>query len=252
VAVSTVYAINVGANTSHRAIARSPIFPDGSFVYVSFPTKDVDWTQVYAGDARRFVRNPDGRRTHADPDWERLTYGDVCANPRAGALKRVVADDILLFWGLLWANGGSDWSGFTGARDWYLLGALRVAEILCGGESLRKLSESSRARAAFNAHLQDDEPLRKDHRIFVGDLETSRRFSRAIGLGVSIPDGLIYQTFMASSGQHLSFNGKPAWKSSLRSCRPIWNLERPADRALAQVVRDAIAARDDFDLLTGL
>jgi hypothetical protein len=45
--------------------------------------------------------------THDDPDWTNLTYGDDCANGRAGSLKQVTEGDILLFWGMLWGNRGS-------------------------------------------------------------------------------------------------------------------------------------------------
>lgn len=249
--MSAVYLINVGANSSHGGVARSPIFDNGSFVYVSFPTDSVNRTQAYSGLALPFVRNPGACRTHADPDWAQLTYGDYCANPRAGALKRVEPEDILLFWGLLWSNQGSDWSGFTGERDWYLLGALRVEEVLRGGHPVSSLSQTAQARAALNAHLEGDDRLREDHRVFVGDLNRSRLFSRAISLGVSVPDGLIYRAFTAASGNALSFSRTPPWQSSLRSCRKMWNLEAAEDRARAELVREAISARNDFDLLAG-
>jgi ABC-type branched-subunit amino acid transport system substrate-binding protein len=35
--MSKIFLVNVGANTSHASKARSPIFEDGTFVYVSFP-----------------------------------------------------------------------------------------------------------------------------------------------------------------------------------------------------------------------
>src|ERR1700687_1772321 len=172
--MSTVYSINVGANSSHGSVARSPVFSDDSFVYVSFPTDSVSNTQDYAGRAGSFVKNPDSHRPHADPDWARLTYGDYCANPRAGALKNVEPGDILLFWGLLWRNGGDDWAAFTGERDWLIFGALRVAEIFGSDESVFALSSEARARALFNVHLDGDEHLREGHRVLVGDLRYSR------------------------------------------------------------------------------
>jgi len=49
--MSLVYIINVGANTSHTGKARSPIFGDGSWVYVSFPTRH-PYRPGYSLDAR--------------------------------------------------------------------------------------------------------------------------------------------------------------------------------------------------------
>src|SRR5438105_8088325 len=97
--MAKIYLINVGANLSHQREARSPIFPDGRFEYVSFP--DPERKTVYPAYARRFVRQ-DVRTTHPDPDWQGRTYGDFCENRRAKALAKVMERDILLFWGLLW------------------------------------------------------------------------------------------------------------------------------------------------------
>jgi hypothetical protein len=247
--VTIVYVVNVGANSGHASVARSPVFDDGGFVFVSFPTKRAERTQAYAGSARSYVRNVERHRTHADPDWVRLTYGDYCDNPRAGALKRASQGDILLFWGLLWTNIGSDWAGFTGERDWYLFGALRIAEVLRGGEPVTRLSESARVRAALNAHLEGDEQLREGHQVFVGDLEHSMLFRRAVALDVSNPNGLLYRAFTAASGESLSLHGRPAWQSSLRACRPMWDLGQAKERSRAEIVADAISASNDFDLL---
>ena|SRR5215469_8670212 len=112
--MSSVYLVNIGANPGDSAKARSPIFEDGSFIYVSFPTKMPMPGPGYTPDALPFTRNVDRRCTHADPNWCDLTYGDKCSNPRALSLRRVAVGDILLFWGLLWRNLGKDWTGFTG------------------------------------------------------------------------------------------------------------------------------------------
>jgi len=80
---------------------------DGFFVCVPFPWNGWDARQ-YPAACRPFIRTPTNS-THDDPDWPKLTYGDDCANGRAGNLRHVTEGDILLFWGLLWDNTGRAW-----------------------------------------------------------------------------------------------------------------------------------------------
>jgi hypothetical protein len=61
--------------------------------------------QMPAGPERTIlpcIRVRDDIKCHLDPDWDRLTYGDRCANPRAKSLLKAQKGDILLFWALLW------------------------------------------------------------------------------------------------------------------------------------------------------
>src|SRR2546427_12145834 len=97
--MSKIYLVNVGANVSHQHEARSPIFADETFEFVSFP--DDKNQKPYPAAVRNFVR-PTIATTHLDPDWTNLSYGDYCHNPLAKALLVVSPDDILLFWGLRW------------------------------------------------------------------------------------------------------------------------------------------------------
>ncbi|MBI1731808.1 MAG: hypothetical protein HYR49_03435 [Gammaproteobacteria bacterium] len=248
--MNSVYLVNIGANTSHSAKARSPIFANGSFIYVPFPTRRPKPGPGYPAEALPFVRSVGRRCTHADPDWEGLSYGDRCSNPRAASLRSVAVGDILLFWGLLWRNVGADWAGFTRDRGWYLLGALRVEEIAESGQSLQRVSSRNRARAARNAHFLSGHGVApKDERVFLGAGRYSTRFSRPVDLAVSKPSGLIYRAFTSSGGALLSYGMSPSWRSSLRSCRKIWDLRDRADRARAKLVRDAILRSDGFDLL---
>src|SRR5438093_5093935 len=99
--MAKIYLINVGANTGHSRKARSPVFPDGTWMYVPFP-KNGGKGQPFPHSARPFVRVLPGTKWHLDPDWKGLTYGDCCKNPRARALLSVDRGDILLFWALLW------------------------------------------------------------------------------------------------------------------------------------------------------
>jgi hypothetical protein len=251
--MSSVYLVNVGANTSHSAKARSPIFQDGSWVYVSFPTSHAHPPPVYSVDALPFLQGVGAEYTHADPSWEDLSYGDNCANPRAGALKKVTKGDILLFWGLLWMNGGRDWSGFSGERGWYLFGALRVEETTVPGQSVQQVSEHNRLRAGRNAHfVKGAGLLLPNERVFLGAPRYSNRFSRAVDLEVTRPSGLMYTTFTSSKGDLLTPDGNPSWISSLRSCRKIWDLSDPVARSRAHIVREAIVTRTRFDFLEDL
>jgi hypothetical protein len=259
----SIYLINVGANTKHESQARSPIFNDGSFVYVSYVAdreKEMQYTK-YPNEMIPFT-NPrkDNLVTHNDPDWGNLTYGDDCSNPRAGALKRVTPGDILLFWGLLWHNNCSDWisyigkngscwNNFTDEKGWYLLGALRVGKIVKGKQDINNLAPADRCRALKNAHCLNGD-IARGHRIFLGEMNQSHSglFERAVDLQVEIQDsGLVYQAFRAADGRHLSLNGTPRLFSSLRACRKMWDLEQ---YRRAEIVRDAIQkVNKDFDLL---
>ena len=101
--VSRIFLINIGANSAHSSVARSPRFSNGSFIFVPFPNPGGNWIRDYPSFCRPFVRTT-SLDTHDDPDWQNLTYGDDCANGRAASLQRVTEGDILLFWGMLWGT----------------------------------------------------------------------------------------------------------------------------------------------------
>ena len=251
--MSGIYVVNVGANTSHSARARSPIFADGSFKYVSFPYRGGDRSSSpeYPAEFLPFVRMDRlvGWATHADPDWKNLTYGDFCGNARAAALAKVQAGDTLLFWGLLWEHTGRSWAGFTGRQGWYLLGAIRVQHIVHDRASLMLLSRTEQARARANAHLDGGSDLDDGHRIFLGNPTSSIRFARAVDLEASRPDGLLYKAFTSADRSPLACNSKPHWSSSLRTCRKMWDLNDSADLARARLVRREIKRLNDYELL---
>jgi hypothetical protein len=248
--MTAVFLINVGANTSDSGKARSPVFRGGSFVYVPFTTKTSQGPPGYSAEALPFVRNVGQLNTHADPDWTNLTYGDKCSNFRAAALMTVADGDILLFWGLLWKNRGTNWSGFTGQRGWYLMGALRVEEIAEPGQSLQHVSGQNRNRASQNAHFRRSTGrLPQDERVFLGAAPYSAKFAQAVDLQVHDHAGLMYQAFTSAAGNLLQRDTPPHWGSSLRSCRRMWDLAIPTERTRATLVRDAIRDRTGFDLL---
>ena len=245
--MSRVFLINIGSNSSHGTVARSPLFQDGSFLFVPFPNAGGAWVRNYPRPCRPFVRTT-SLETHDDPDWTNLTYGDDCGNGRASSLQQVAADDILLFWGMLWRNRGNSWQDFDGSSGWYLFGALRIAEIIYDGQRATQARPENIERARRNVHFVNG-PLPQTHRVFIGDPQYSTRFARAVDLQVNREDGLLYRTIRTADGQRLTLNGTPKWNSSLRSCRPIWDLAIANDRTLARTVHDAIAATNDYNLL---
>src|SRR5687767_7453248 len=190
--MSRIFLVNIGANSSHSTVARSPLFQDGSFLFVPFPNVGGVWVRNYPRSCRPFVRTT-SLETHDDPDWTNLTYGDDCASGRGGSLQQVAEGDILLFWGMLWGNRGDSWQHFDGSRGWYLFGALRIAEIIYGGEHATHARPENVARARQNVHFVNG-PLPQTHRVFIGDQQYSTRFRRAVDLEVNREDGLLYRT----------------------------------------------------------
>jgi hypothetical protein len=250
--MSKIYLINVGANSQHSSIARSPRFANGKFVFVPFPYKGDMQVRPYPVRCKPFVNTDDP--THDDPDWQNLTYGDDCANRRAAALGRVVEGDILLFWGMLWENTGDKWDDFSKPTQagWYLIGALHVAEILKGSQRPTDARPNHIARAAQNIHFENGQLSEKEH-VFIGERRHSAIFPKAVDLKVYEPDGLMYRTMRAASGAPLALNGRPRWYSSLRSCRALWDLTIEDHRQLAEIVRDEILRENSgYDLLAGI
>lgn len=244
--MSKIYLINIGANNAHYSSARSPRFADGSFVFVPFPWNGAH-VRRYPLTCTPFIRTS-RNSTHDDPDWPNLTYGDDCGNGRAGNLRHVTEGDILLFWGLLWDNSGNTWAGFTGQKGWYLLGALRVGEILKGGQRPTHARPEHTARAHRNVHFRNG-PLPQTHRVFVGDPRYSTLFARSVDLQGDRQDGLVYRTMRDKNGNPLPFDAAAKWYSYLRTCRPMWDLDVVHDRRLARIVRDRIRTTNDYDLL---
>lgn len=245
-----IYLINIGANTAHQKLARCPIFNDGSFVYVSFP--DEEGKQGYPKAARSFLSSNCPASTHLDPDWNNLTYGDNCKNPRARALLQAGRNDILLFWALLWANTNKNW---TGERGWFFIGAIRIEEILEAGDSFQKAKFGNQKRARNNAHIVGGKVMKRQERIdrvFIGFRKNSTLFHKAVDLEIGKDNGLFQKAIRTADGRKVNWNEPPRWNSVTRSCRAILNLEVPEERHRANLIRDAIHQKNpDFDLLAG-
>jgi hypothetical protein len=196
------------------------------------------------------VRNVRLRRTHLDPDWGNLTYGDHCRNPRARALVNVEENDILLFWALLWHNSGMSWETFSGSRSWGFIGCMRVREILEAGHRPRDARTIPVGQVRRNAHFRQGRVPRGD-RVFIGCRQHSRLFGTAVDLQVGTQGGLVYRTIRTAKGEPLPYLGR--WSSYLRACRTIWDLESNNDRRRAEIAENAIAASENgFRLLADL
>jgi hypothetical protein len=167
--MAKIYLINVGANTSHERRARSPIFPDGTWIYVPFPRGTPDQEgQRFPDLTRPYVDVQEGIKCHCDPDWDRLTYGDCCNEPRAKSLLKVQKGDILLFWALLWKTDHGSSIFDSHDKGWYLIGALRAEYILKNGEQTDMLPTTIRQRVNSNAHVDEGRVSQRDgERVFV-------------------------------------------------------------------------------------
>lgn len=251
--MTQIFLINVGANLRHQSRAKCPVFSDGSFVYVPFPLElDEEGNWPYPADAWPFTYNIRWHPTHADPDWPNLTYGDYLRNPRASALGTAEPSDILLFWALLWDNEGDSWFDFTGDMAWYLIGAIRIDEVLWEGQTADEAKARNRTRAAYNSHFyDDDEPLAEGNAVFIGERRHSALFDYAVPLVKKLNrSSLMYRTFRTAAGKPLPLDKH--WSSYTRSCRAICDLETADGLRRARILRDAIADLNDFDLLAGL
>ena len=256
-----IYLINVGANSRHQSRARSPIFVGQTshrrpnFRYVPFYGVNHTnlATKAYPTSCHPFL-NPNRiadilKFAHADPDWENLTYGDNCVEPRGAALKNAQTNDIFLFWGALFENSATDWQGFTGAKGWYLFGCLRIQHVLTQGSRLSLLEPQDQARALGNVHFRGGTTLPLGDYVFLGDTSRSCAFTNAVDLQVTNDNGLIYKAFRSADGIPLSRNGRPRWFSSLRSCRIVLDLSKREDRNRAEILRQAIKIGTNFDML---
>lgn len=248
--MSKVFLINVGANKNHSSIARSPIHRNDRFIFVSFPAKR-GLVCPYPTETRCYLRVSGLWQTHLDPDWRSLTYGDYIHNGRGAALRRAAPGDILLFWGLLWRNFGTGWQDFSGEYGWYLIGALRIEEILDEGQTPKDARPVNARRAARNVHFYRG-VLKAGHRVFIGSKRNSGLFHKAVDLQTNKDSGLLYRTVRSAKGERLYRSGKIPWYSSLRACRVIWDLDDARQRIRARIVRDIIFRKTGYDLFQGI
>jgi hypothetical protein len=254
--MARIYLINVGANRSHENRARGPIFPDGTWIFVPFPReKATQKGQRFPEMTLPYVDVPDGSKCHLDPDWDGLTYGDCCDNPRAKSLLKVKKGDILLFWALLWKTDRGSAIFDRHDRGWYLIGALRVEHILKDGERIDSLPLDIQQRVGFNAHIDEGKVKeRVGERVFVGssDLRHTRRFATAVDWEVYHDGGLMHRVVRTADGKQVRWNESPRWNSVTRSCRAILDLDDERDRGVASFLESRIGEKNEgFDLIDG-
>jgi len=223
---------------------------------VPFPHKAIHKGQNFPEPTRPYISVSDGIKCHLDPDWDRLTYGDRCGNPRARSLLKVQKGDTLLFWALLWKTNPTSDVFHSRERGWYLIGALRAEHILKDGARIDLLPRDIRQRVSFNAHVYEGKVReRAGERVFVGesDLHHSRRFGRAVDWEVYCDGGLMQRVLRTADGKEICWKESPRWNSVTRSCRAILDLGDKRDRVRASYLADHIAKKNEgFDLIGGV
>jgi len=236
--------------------ARSPLYSNGTFTFVSFP--EDGGVQIYPVPIRKFVREHSSFRTHLDPDWKNLTYGDKCWNRRGSALRGAAPGDIFLFWGLLWRmpNDGAQNVFQVKNKGWYLFGAFRIQSVLEPGTVLADsgLRVRDQKRIAHNAHVVGNRVEPKSEKrhsyVFVGDQKYSAKFSCAVDLGVGCQNSLLQHIVRTADGRQIQWSCAPQWNSVTRTCRAILYLSKSQDAQKAWDLRKAIRrVNKDYDLL---
>lgn len=201
-----LYVANVGVNTADakRRRMRSPVFLDGSFEFVpikedarfaeaeQIPTYNEvpswkDRTTPLANYLPEGVRH---YRTHADPEFETFTYGDI-PSPRAANLAQVAPGDQLWFLARLWNHDDARW---TGGSDFYFIAFIEVERnhSFPADTDPEDIEPGLRKRIQNNAHyrriLAGD---RSAFRILYGDRRGSCRLDRALRLTPEVA-GLLF------------------------------------------------------------
>lgn len=225
-----VFVVNVGVNArdaSKRGM-RSPVFEDGSFEML--PIKEPGWVAAkhvarrycdlpsWTGRARVLADYlPVKRReyaAHDDPDFARMTYGDI-ASSRAAGLDEVVPGDQILFLARLWEHRDG---AFSRRGAFHFVGALFVSHSLSfDGQGSGAMPEEVRERVEMNAHAARARAGSKEKfRVLAGDTLRSARFERAIEVTPEVAGELfggVYSStddgFLRAGRPLLNKNGRP-------------------------------------------
>lgn len=193
-------AINVAANTSLPGV-RGPIYPDGSFVYLPIPERELidpaAEVPTYADllaelPALPFELPADSHDTpvHLDPEFaaypfcDSYTYGDEHA-VKAGPISDLQPGDSLFFYATLTTHEPPAGVDTDPAVEWvapkwgaYLIGEFRVGCML-DSDACTSLSSTDRDAFASNAHCKRADV---DAEVLVRGGESSRLFDRAVPL----------------------------------------------------------------------
>lgn len=216
-----VFVVNVGVNASDAAKRRmrSPIFDDGTFEMLPIKESKNLASKLFA---RQYRRLPSwtGRTqslavylpekygvygAHDDPDFSRMTYGDIQSG-RAGALKSVQPGDLLLFLARLWSFRDGR---FEGPGAFHFVGSLLVTHNLAFGFGVAtRVPDEVRARVEKNAHtLRAQAGDTSSYRVLVGDPRRSARFERAIEVTRAVA-GTLFGGDPAPDGEQFQRNGE--------------------------------------------
>ena len=273
--IGRIFLANVGANRSHPV--QSPLFSDGTFELVPIPEgKEFQFPPVpcYADipcfnrdasrrvAARGFINRrlaslgeylPDrfqGVHAHRDPDFENLTYGDLChCAPRAGGLKQMRPGDLLFFLARLVPFRKGMFVHEKGG--FFLTGMFEIEEIL------REVRESPKGRwknrVGRNAHVLRG---RVDPRYFDGfwvftGSRRSLRFTRAVRVDRRLADRVFRDAQGRPWDWEKSGQGGNRVRSELqvigsytRSCRMVIDPDTPQGKKSATVLFSAVRGKN--------
>jgi len=221
--VGRIFLANVGVNAHHRLV--SPLREDGSFTLVTIP-EDTPGLPTYGELPQMRGSVPQRfwiRRTHYDPEFDTLTYGDNCATaPRAAALKACRPGDWLFFIARLVARDGPVFA---------LVGALHIEDVLKDVRSRPPARALARFRA--NAHVRRalaDPTYWNGFWVFAGG-PGSGLFERALVVGRE-EAGLLFRNRTGDAWRWR--DGRTDLQtigSYTRSCRCVVDPARDPDRA---------------------
>lgn len=265
-----LYVANVGVNSADadKRGLRSPVFADRRFELV--PIKEPDeyrnlagspkysdlpgWTGHDTGLAAFVPERLRSYTAHYDPDFERVTYGDLVGPraSRASNLSGVVPGDDIWFVARLWSF---EQGRFVGNGDFFLVGRLAVTQnVLLSREAVAALRNDVCSRVMGNPHWRRYDRKGTEGRVLVGDVEQSARFGRAIRVTPEVA-GMIFggehrsadDTYWRAGAQLFNVVGTPRqfrWFGSItRTVQAFLDERRSTDRpymaALRALARDA-------------
>jgi hypothetical protein len=231
-----VVLLRVGIDTGCGGI-HSPLFPDGSFEFISIPDRGGRDERTYGNTVGRSGRSlvdyfPEGRRQnvtsqsmHVDPEFRTFTYGDP--TPPKRGLKRLRAGDLLVFY------AGMEGWGWTQEPALYLVGYFEVERV---GFAAEIGDEIVRRDFADNFHVRHPS-VYEDQRgrlLLVRGRVGSRLFARAHRLGARIlrDDGTYWQVLAPDMAEVF---GKFGGIGSIQRSTPRWVQESKVESAAAYV-----------------
>lgn len=154
-----IFIINVGANASHRGL-RSPIFNDGTFLFVPIPeTREPNcpllptYRELLGSENLKYIpRRFYDVRVHNDPEFRSFTYGDFPEDhPRAANLKKISRGDYLFFLANL-TSYDKDKEKFLNRKGFYLIGFFEIEKVL--RNVIEKPSPKNLKIYGNNAHIK--------------------------------------------------------------------------------------------------